>query len=224
MKKTTAFLLAAAVIFMAAASIILVKEFTAPQEPPEEAEAKTYSEVLFAEYNAAKEIGDYIKMNELYEENYAQTGMDFPIDEYDPTHNGLIYTYSYSVKVGKENIEGKLYIVSADVNTENLSITDKDFIAVDRRMDSDPQMVVLNSYRADSLSLIEKLCSLLLMHEEKYPTDWNRTLSSMSEEWQIHNSAYNMDYEIERSKDVNLNNNDEDTDWFLRTIDELSKT
>ena len=101
------------------------------------------------------------------------------------------------------------------------SAGENDYFAVDRREASDPEIVVMDSYRANSDALIRQLCQILLDHEAAHPTDWDRTIDSMAAEWEVHNMAYSMDYKIDHSQHVNLNNADEKTDWFERAAEEF---
>ena len=229
MKKTIILIILAIILLAAAAALIAVETLAPPlvsePEPPAEEEEKTYSGALYLGFMAASETDDYITMNRLYDENMALTGVPFPTDgDYDRSHGGLIYTYPFDVKVTNDKrISGNLYVVLPEVKRDALSYTESDYIAIDRRDRSDPEIVVIDSYRAEDTALIEKLCELLLGHEEAYPTDWDRTLNSMITEWQIHNAAYALDYRVDHSKDVNLNNKDENTDWLARAAEEMSK-
>ena len=180
--------------------------------------SSTYDLALYDEFLAAQEAEDYVGMNSAYERNMAKTGISFLDEDYDETHDGLIYTYPYSVKStgGKDPIRGKLYIVSTKVDRDVQSAGENDYFAVDRRDKKDPEFVVMSSYRADTDAVIRQLCQLLLDHESAYPTEWNRTLESLVQEWKIHNLAYSLNYKIDHSADVNLNNADEDTDWLKK--------
>ncbi len=227
MKKSSVIILfSAAMLMAAAAGLIFYNAVMSPspvrQAPSEEAPLSSFSEALYAEFKAAREKNDYTAMNSLYEKNFRETGVSFPEENYDPTHGGKLYTYPYSVKVNGKDETGSLFIISPEVDKDALTAGEADYIALDRRGANDPEFVVYDSYRADSEILIKELCRLLLAHEEAYPTNWSRTLDSLVEEWEIHNAAYSMDYRPESSKDVNLNNADENTDWLKRASKELA--
>ncbi|MGN1098227.1 MAG: hypothetical protein ACI4SS_04960, partial [Clostridia bacterium] len=123
----------------------------------------------------------------------------------------------------EEEISGTLYLVTSDIDRSLQSAGENDYFALDRRSAKDPEVVVYDSYRAGSEKLIRRLCEILLEHEAAHPTDWERTIDSMIEEWEIHNAAYSMDYKTDHSKDVNLNNADENTDWMERALKEFSQ-
>ena len=219
MKKFLTILL----IFLLAGVAVLVFLRLRPQDTPAVSTPPTYDSTLYGNFLAAWDNGDYVAMNTAYERNMEKTGVSFPVEDYDRTHGGLIYTYPYSVKLkgGKETISGNLYIVSAELDRDAQSAGENDYFAVDRRDKSDPEFIVMESYRADTDGVIRQLCQFLLEHESAHPTDWDRTLESMVEEWKIHNLAYSMNYKLDHSADVNLNNADEDTDWLKRAMEEF---
>ncbi len=182
-----------------------------------------YDEELYKAYREAEVRGDYTAMNAAFEENMNKTGVSFFEEDYDPTHGGLIYTYDYSASSGaKKKINGRLYIVTKDLDQNAQTVGENDFFALDRRTAADPEYIVMNSYLAGTDGVIRALCQRLLEHEELYPTDWERTLESMVSEWKMHNMAYAMGYKTDHSQHVNLNNADEDTDWLMRAVEELT--
>ncbi len=211
---------------LAAAAVILIRaELRRPitADGPSLDVPESYDRELYALFQEAEERGDLISMNKLYERNLSLTGIPFPDGEYDYTHGGVIYTYPFRVSVTRyEEFAGNVYIVKKSLDREPLSITDNDYVVLDSRTNSDPEFVVIDSYRADNSALIRRICKILLDHEELYPTDWERTLDSMVGEWQIHNAAYAMNYRVDKAKNVNLNNDDEDTDWLSRAFKEVS--
>ena len=207
---------------LAAVAVLAFLRLRVP-ESPAVSPPPTYDSTLYDDFLAAWDSSDYIAMNTAYERNMEKTGVSFPIDDYDSTHGGLIYTYPYSVTLNgnDETVRGNLYIVSTELDREAQTIGENDYFAVDRRDRSDPEFVVIASYRANTDGIIRQLCQLLLDHEGAYPSDWDRTLDSMVEEWEMHNLAYSMDYKPDHSADVNLNNADEETNWLRRAMEEF---
>ena len=194
-----------------------------PKDSPAVNIPDSYDEELYQSFLSAEARGDYVAMNNAHGLNMSKTGIDFLDYDYDETHGGIIYTYSYSVPANstEDPVEGKLYVVSPDLDRDAQTVDENDYFAVDRRFAKDPEFVVISSYRADRNPIIRELCQLLLDHEAAYPTDWDRTLESMVEEWEIHNMAYSMNYKTDHSADVNLNNADENTDWLRRAMEAL---
>lgn len=218
MKKFLTFILVLLTVGVVLFSYSRLKGYKQPAHQPS---ANTYDQILYERFLAAEEAADYVAMNAAYDSNMRETGVPF-VEDYDSTHGGLIYTYSYSATVGsKKKVSGRLFVVAEDLDRTAQTIGENDYFAVDRRTAADPEFVVIDSYRADNEAIIRCLCQLLLKHEADHPTDWDRTLESMVSEWTIHNLAYNMDYRTDRSQHVNLNNADEATDWLQRAVDEL---
>ncbi len=220
MKKSASIILliTAAVLLTAAVGLILNEFRTAGPMP----EPPKYDEALYEKYKAAQEKGDFVAMNAAFEENMLKTAVPF-FDGFDPTHGNSFYTYPYSAEVDGKEVSGTLYLCTEKVERASQSLGENDFFALDRRTAKDPEIVVYDSYRADSQILIKCLCTVLLEHEKVYPSPWERSLDSMVEEWAIHNAAYEMNYKVDHAKDVNLNNADESTDWLKRAAKELSQ-
>ncbi len=222
MQKTVITLIFSAILLIGAA-VLIITELSSPAPEVVPAEEKTYDAKLFEDYKDAEARNDYIAMNNIFEENMAATGVSFFDTDYDQTHGGVIYTYTFRHSVGDEIVGGKLYIIGADIDRTALSADENDYIAADYRKNNDPEFVVYDSHRAKSEALITALCEMLLSHEEKYPSAWERSLGSMVDEWQIHNAAYAMDYKTDSARDVNLNNADESIDWLERAAKEFIK-
>ena len=84
-----------------------------------------------------------------------------------------------------------------------------DIYIIDDRKDADPDMSICDSYGITSRSDMNVILEVLLEYEREYPSDWDRTKSSMLNEWIIHNMLYRLKYERQRTDQVDLNNADE---------------
>ncbi len=221
------FLVILLIILALASAFFIFLDLWEAREPealtaPEPDAPAAFDQALYERFLEAEEAGDYVEMNAVFDENMSATGVSFFDDGYDPTHGGLIYTYTYSVSGDNgKSLTGNMYIVDKNLDMDAQSVGENDYFAVDRRDASDPEIVVMDSYRANSDVLIRQLCQILLDHEAAHPTKWERTLDSMAAEWAVHNMAYSMDYKIDHSQHVNLNNGDEKTDWFERAAEEF---
>lgn len=92
---------------------------------------------------------------------------------------------------------------------ENFKLSDNDIIIRDHRTSDDPNFIIVDSYKIkNSIERLEIL-KLLLEYNKEYTSDWDRSLISMDIEWLIHNICYELDYEVNKTKDVDLNNADE---------------
>ena len=105
---------------------------------------------------------------------------------------------------------GKIYIGSEDYLKSINDLTSSDILILDERDKKDPNIKIYNSSFIVNTDLIEEILNILLEYEEKNPSDWNRSLESMRTEWILHNASYYLNYKRERTKDVDLNNKDED--------------
>ena len=70
-------------------------------------------------------------------------------------------------------------------------------------------MKIKDSYKIMTNSEMLEVLRLLEEYEEKNPSNWNRTIQSMRNEWIYHNMSFYLSYETISSKDVDLNNADE---------------
>ncbi len=134
------------------------------------------------------------------------------------TETGNMHTYSYAYISGDTVVKGKVYILQFSENisnTEKEAIADKmtlgihDYAVIDYRIGWDPDLQVRNSYKANTERERQCVIDILLHYEESYPSDWERSVNSMKNEWYWHNSAYNAGYNTKRAKDVDFNNKDE---------------
>lgn len=114
-------------------------------------------------------------------------------DAYAKYDGGLIY------------IGGRMYIRSLIDN-----VSDGDILVIDRRLADDPNMTILDSYRITNKDDIKDILNCLLAYENEFPTNWDRTFTSMVTEWEAHNFLYRLHYQRYRTDDVDLNNADED--------------
>lgn len=126
----------------------------------------------------------------LYEPNYEV--LDEESDAYGTYSDGLIYI-------------GKSEYLRSIIN----KVDEGDILVLDRRNSLDSDMQIIDSYKITNSNDIKDILSCLLEYERENPTNWNRTLSSMEVEWQVHNILYRLHYQRYRTDDVDLNNADE---------------
>lgn len=70
-------------------------------------------------------------------------------------------------------------------------------------------MIIYDSYKITDKDTRNDVLCCLLEYEKMYPSDWNRTIISMRNEWIIHNLSYYLHYERGSAANVDLNNDDE---------------
>ena len=109
-----------------------------------------------------------------------------------------------------EYSDGLIYIGDLDYIEEVKKFCkDDDILVLDRRYGNDPDIKICNSYKITNKSKQLEILKTICEYENKYPSDWNRTISSMQLEWNIHNVLYYLDYKRYHTTDVDFNNNDE---------------
>ncbi len=89
-------------------------------------------------------------------------------------------------------------------------IEENDIVVLDRRYATDPNMTIYNSYRIRSAEERNDILEILQLYEREYPSEWKRSIESMRGEWAIHNLFYSIDFKLNSTKDVDLNNGDEE--------------
>lgn len=95
------------------------------------------------------------------------------------------------------------------VDDKDGAYDDNNIYVIDSRYDDDPNMIVYNSYKINSLDEIKEILKILKEYERQYPSEWERSILSMEYEWIVHNLSYYLNIYPDSSKDVDLNNADE---------------
>ncbi len=91
-----------------------------------------------------------------------------------------------------------------------INCSEGDVLVEDLRDDNDPNMKIINSMEIDDKNIRNEILEILCDYEEEYPSKWNRSIDSMRLEWFMHNIGYTNGLETRRTKDVDLNNEDEE--------------
>ncbi len=127
-------------------------------------------------------------------------------------------TYNPSYEIVKENPKGpfgcyscgKIYIGSKYYLESLTDLSEDDILVEDRRYTKDPNMIIYSSYRITNKDLRNEILEVLCEYESCYPSPWNRTIESMRLEWLIHNLSYYCDLEVNRTGNVDLDNDEEE--------------
>ena len=116
---------------------------------------------------------------------------------------------TYSIEPYTTYSGGNIYIADKDT-IMNVLVESNDIYVIDERNGTNPNMVVVNSYKIRSLKQIEELIDTLLQYEEENPSDWDRTKSSLYNEILLHNLGFDLGIEKIRTRNVDFDNNDQD--------------
>lgn len=104
-----------------------------------------------------------------------------------------------------------VYICSSRKEIKNMQdiASENDILIADERNTQDPNMIIYDSYQITDKDLRNDILCCLLEYERMYPSEWNRTIESMRNEWIIHNISYYFHYQRKSAENVDLNNEDE---------------
>ena len=86
----------------------------------------------------------------------------------------------------------------------------KGIFVIDERDKEDPNIKIIDSFSITNKRDMRDILLLIKKYDDEHPSKWSRTINSMINEWRMHNICYEKDYYICNSKDVDLNNSDED--------------
>lgn len=103
-----------------------------------------------------------------------------------------------------------LYVYSSKKELESHDTHhEEDILVLDERYTEDPNMIIYDSYEITDKDTRNDILCCLLEYENIHPSNWNRTLESMRNEWLIHNLSYRLHYRRGNAANVDLNNEDE---------------
>ena len=105
--------------------------------------------------------------------------------------------------------KGNVYIGDADFLNNLDNLNPEDILILDYRFQDDPVLKVYNSYSILDSNEIDEILEIIKKYEEEYPSEWDRSIDSMKNEWLMHNFLYFLNYRQENTKDVDFNNADE---------------
>ena len=104
--------------------------------------------------------------------------------------------------------KGNIYIGNSDY-LKSLNINENDILILDKRDSHDPDIKVYDSYLIVDSDVIDEILDIIINYEKEFPSEWSRTKETMKIEWLVHNIAYYLNFQRERTKDVDFNNLDE---------------
>lgn len=119
--------------------------------------------------------------------------------KYEDTINPYAYYGNRSIYIGSEEDITKI----KDRNDDNIYIADN-------RFQDNSSMSIIDSYKIVDINDINNILNVLIKYEQDYSSDWDRTFYSMKLEWIAHNICYYLNYEKDRTGNVDLDNNDEE--------------
>ncbi len=131
-------------------------------------------------------------------------------------YHGIDYQYNPNYEIIEENDEafgryskGRIYIGDEEYLESLKDVNENDILVLDKRFNDNPFMKVYDSNIINNKEIRNEILEVLCRYEECYPSPWDRSIESMRVEWLMHNLSYFFDYESHRTRDVDLDNNDE---------------
>lgn len=106
--------------------------------------------------------------------------------------------------------KGLVYIGDKEYisDVEN-NVDENDILVLDERKKDDPNIKIFSSYQICDKRDREDILSIIELYEDVNPTEWDRSHDSMIAEWEIHNILHSLGIKLDRTTDVDLNNEDE---------------
>lgn len=125
----------------------------------------------------------------------------------------IVYNNSYSLTddccFASYN-DSNIYIINKEQFESASDINPNDIYILDERDGNNPNIKICDSYKIKSRKQIIEILNILLEFENRYPSNWDRTVYSMANEWLIHNVCYDIRIKTVRTGDVDLDNDDEE--------------
>lgn len=106
--------------------------------------------------------------------------------------------------------EGNVFIGTESEIKKLMSQGVEGIFVIDERNSKDPNVQIIDSYSIKDRRIMYDVLSIIKQYDDEHPSKWSRTINSMINEWVIHNVCYATDFYICNSKDVDLNNEDEE--------------
>ncbi len=104
---------------------------------------------------------------------------------------------------------GNIYIGSKGYLLSLKNLSDNDILVEDQRTNRNPNMRIYDSYAINDATIRKEILEAICKYEEDDPSEWERSIDSMENEWYLHNVAYYFSLQKKRAKDVDLDNDAE---------------
>lgn len=128
--------------------------------------------------------------------------------KYEPNYE--IVGYVNDTKPYASYSNGDVYIIKNENKIKSLKLNETDIVIIDERHDDNPSMKVISSCNIRNKNEINEIIEIMKDYNTKYPSNWSRTSESLRLEWYVHNLLYDLNYKLDHTTDVDLDNNDEE--------------
>ena len=128
--------------------------------------------------------------------------------KYQPKYE--IVGYVNSIKPYARYSLGDVYIIKDKKLINEITLSTNDVIIIDERDDDNPNMHIMSSCNITDKNARNEIIEIIQEYNREYPSNWKRTNVSLRLEWYVHNLLYDLDYKLDHTTDVDLDNKDED--------------
>ena len=118
--------------------------------------------------------------------------------------------------------DGNIYIGDEEYINSLTNICENDILVVDERNSTDPNFKIIDSYRIKDKDIRNDIICAICDYNNEYPCNYYRSIESMRLEWFVHNIAYHLNYEVDRTRDVDFEISEED-DYDNKVFSKLFK-
>ena len=123
-----------------------------------------------------------------------------------------VYNPSYEILIDDKAFakysKGKIYIGDEEF-LKDIEVNEGDILVEDQRFGDNPNMQIYCSSDICDKDIRNEILEVLCRYEECYPSPWDRTIESMRVEWFMHNFSFQLNHRQDRTRDVDLDNEDE---------------
>jgi len=109
---------------------------------------------------------------------------------------------------------GRVYIGSEEYINSLVNEENNIYIIDEREIRNN--IKILDSYKIRNRNYQMDILNIINSYEEKYPTNWDRSVETMLTEWNAHNFCYNINYRRDHTTDVDFENSEEEL--YQKTI------
>ena len=115
-----------------------------------------------------------------------------------------------------EYSNGRIFFGPKDyIESIQESVGPYDVLIIDERdYKKNPNVKILDSYKIDDPMQMLEIIEFLDQYEKDNPTEWERSIISMIREWAFHNLLYSLQIKTSHTKDVDLDNIEEN--YYVR--------
>ena len=153
---------------------------------------KKRTKIVITTLSLAALLGVYYNVNNTYTPQYKVVG------------------YFNSTKPYAKYSKGDVYIIKDEKLIDKLVLLDYDVVIIDEREGKNPSMKIISSSSIDDKHDRNDIIEIMQDYNTRFPSNWKRSNESLRLEWFVHNFLFNINYQLDHTTDVDLDNNDED--------------